>query len=99
MSFGAMLKFAMADVKRATVKDRGLLLLGGTLSVAMVYAGWYTYALGRRGPEVNILRGSNADPWENYPTTWEPKWLNYGELDTKNRPRPGPPEAWEAIGK
>ena len=48
MSFNLMLKMACKDAAHASLKDRGMSLLGATLGVACVYAGWYTYHLARK---------------------------------------------------
>merc|ERR1712189_83220 len=86
------------EIAGASKHDRGFLLLGTSLGFGCCYAAWYTYYLAAYGAEVSYLRGTNEDPYTRYPTTYQNKLYNRGELNTKDLPRAGPAEAWEAIG-
>jgi len=98
MTLGLQFKLFMKEIGFASRFDRGFSLLGVSLGFGCVYATWYTYYLAVKGPEVNYLRGSNGDPHERYPPTYQQKWFNHGELGVQPKERAGPEEAWEAIG-
>jgi len=97
--FGLMARIAAKEFKQIAIKDRGMTLCCCAVTFGVSYATWYTYYLATKGPEVNYLRGSNADPWVQYGSDYQQKWINWGELQTKHIPKAGPAEAYEAIGQ
>jgi len=101
MTIGLMTRLALKEFFHAGKKDRGLSLLHFSVSFGVAYATWYTYYLAAKGPEVNYLRGSNGDPFERYGPDYAHKWRFWTseEIDTKNKPRAGPEEAHEAVGR
>ena len=95
-----MLKHFWNDFKRSSLKDRGLSLVGATLGISLSYAAWYTGFLATKGPEVTYRHHSNPEPWAHYGNDFVakwPRWCATGELDTTQRPRAGPKEAWDAV--
>ena len=96
------MKMAWNDFAKACVKDRGLTLIGATLAGSVGYAAFYTGFLAVKGPEVCYKRASNPEPWVHYGTDYNPKFpsiLTTGELDSSDKPRAGPAEAWDAVKK